>query len=426
METKSKTHVCEIDNRRFHTRAALRQHIVASHPAPPAFQSQSRRGRGGTRAQRARPNRRFSNRRVTGINVAPSNSMPAPGGGIVVSGEDRLGTFQAQTNSAVFQRFSISPGASLRLKAIAHAFQRVRWLSVEVRVIPQASLTVSGGYVCGFIMDPEDGSVTANMLTATQGAITKKWYETAIVRMPRKPDLLYTSVGSDPRLQIPAVFWVISNGLPTTATDVVVTMTWRVALSEPTVESENSLSVMSPAGIWPIKSNYNLSWKDKRGVFQVDFSSWMPSAINDSSSDYHYFRVPTFNIEYAEGAGDTGTVQAHFVAYRKEDHKMYYSSDGSNIATTVWQSTVDATQCLVPCNTMLRYDGTGNLCGGRSRLSPSLGSISSQSTSKTLEMHIESLNQRLKMLEVELNERPSSSKISRSSSVRSLDSWKKI
>lgn len=328
-----------------------------------------------------------------------------------------MGSFSVTTTSAVFKNFEIASGASLRLAAISKAFQRIAWLDVECRVVPQASLAVSGGYVCGFIMDPLDESVNAAMLTATQGAITKKWYETAVVKMPRKTELLYTSPGTDPRLNIPAVFWIISEGLPSTNVDVIVTFNWRVSLSYPTVERESDLSVTLAYPIYPYQDNYNLRWKTKgsdgKDKFSDDFSSLMPAGVQipaKSGSEYHFFRVPTFTIEYFEGTGDTGTMQAHFVVYRPTDKKMYWSSDGQNIGQTAWQGNVDATQCLVPCNTLLRYDGTGNGCGGL-KLKPPTSQCSEPALfTKMLSDFTRMFEDRLSQLELGLRQSPGCSR----------------
>lgn len=421
MGAKTKTHVCKQDNRRFATQAALAQHMADAHCAPRPAPVRRVRDAG---AKSVRSNRRSPATRTLGVDVAPSSARAAPGGSIVVSGEDRLGTFSVTTTAAVFKNYAITAGASLRLASLTKAFQRIAWLDVECRVIPQASMAVSGGYVCGFVMDPLDESVNAAMLTATQGAITKKWYETAIVRMPRKTELLYTSPGTDPRLNIPSVFWIISEGLPSTAVDVVVTFNWRVSLHTPTVERESDLSVTLPYPVYPVKANYNLAWKDKEGKMREDFSSLVPSALlaptKGVSDVYHFFRVPTFIIEYAEGTGDTGTMQSHFFVYWPKDKKGYWSSTGNEIGTTPWQGDVDATQCLIPCQTLLRYDGTGNGCVGLSQQPPQSLSVECMASTAILESTVRKLVQRLSALEMEL--RPS--KISsRRSSLESSESF---
>lgn len=106
---------------------------------------------------------------------------------------------------------------------ISRAYQRIRWNSVKVIVTPQASTMTNGGYVCGFIMDPEDKTITARDLSASQGAQTKKWYESAVVSMPHKPDLLYTSPGEEARFTVPASFWIVGEGAPSSDITIVVT-----------------------------------------------------------------------------------------------------------------------------------------------------------------------------------------------------------
>jgi len=125
--------------------------------------------------------------------IAPSRIPPPSGSRITLSGEDRIFTVDVKKDRSVLSSVSIDSGMSPRLRTIARAYQRVKWNRVTIMVTPQASATTNGGYVCGFVMDPTDQHVTAEQLSSTQGATTKKWYETATVNMPAKPDLLYTS-----------------------------------------------------------------------------------------------------------------------------------------------------------------------------------------------------------------------------------------
>lgn len=315
--------------------------------------TKSRRGRGG---------RRGRGDGSLGADIAPSR-IPAPkGNSITVTGEDRLFALDIKKGASVFTNVDISPGVSQRLGTIARAYQRIRWNTVTVIVTPQASTMINGGYVCGFIMDPEDKTITARDLSATQGSQTKKWYESAVVRMPKKPDLLYTSPGEEPRLTIPSSFWVVGEGTPSSDITIIITFLWNVTLHNPTMEDIGNLSFTMRGEIRGKQDNYNLSWFPTPTATATDnVLSLMPEGIRALQGD-HYFRVPTFNIEYFEGTGDTGTIQAHFIVYRSSDKKLYYSSNGRDIITTVWQGNVEANQVLVPCSTYCKYIGPGNLC----------------------------------------------------------------
>lgn len=344
---------CPKCNRQYATKRALDQHLKDSKHPPRASSQNNNRGR-------MRNNPRNPRQAQQGFDINPSRVPTPPGSTITVSGEDRLSAADISSGRAVFLNWPINTGMAPRLTTLSRAYQRISWLKVRVTVTPQASTTVNGGYVCGFSMDPTDNAITAAELSATQWSATKKWYETASVNMPSKRELLYTSSGEEPRLNVPAIFWLISEGKPSSSLTVIVTVNWTIRLSQPSLENGHFSGLMLVGEIWPVQNNYNLELRTE-GKTTQDFSGIMPDFVK-LQDGYSYFRVPTFNIEYSEGTGDTGTIQAHFIAYNKADSRMYYSQDGKTIFKEVWQSNVDA-QVLLPCNTYLKYAGTGNPCG---------------------------------------------------------------
>lgn len=359
MTNKERTHKCPTCKKSFKTAKSLQQHENMAHTHTQKTFSVARR-----RSRRSN--------RTPGVDIAPSKIPTTQGGSITVSGEDRLAAFDLKAKAAVFSSIQISPGASSRLATLAKAYQRVRWNSVKIVVSPQASAMTNGGYVCGFIMDPSDEAITAKDLTASQGAQTKKWYESAVVSMPKKQDLLYTSPGEDPRLNIPSTFWIIGEGPPSSDLTVIVTFHWSVTLMTPTLEDISSSSFLMKGELRGKQDNYNLNYfPPGSSTGQDDFSSQIPEHLRSSTND-QFFRVPTFNIEYSEGSGDTGTIQAHFIVYKPSDKKVYYSSNGRTIVTTAWQGNVEADQVCVPCGTYCKYVGSGNLCQAvRKPLQPS-------------------------------------------------------
>lgn len=342
---------CNKCQRIFANKRALDQHMRdAPHNKRPPQQRNAKRNRGPKAPSRGTP----------GFVINPSRVPTPPGSTITVSGEDRIAAVEIQSGKAIFLSWPISPGMAPRITTLSRAYQRISWQHVKVTVTPQASTAINGGYVCGFSMDPTDNAITASELSATQWSSTKKWYETATVSMPPKADLLYTSTGEDPRLSIPSVFWLISEGKPSSSLTVIVTINWTIKLTQPSLEHGHFSGILLNGDIWPVANNYNLELRTG-GTTTQTFTSIMPDSVK-LNTGYSYFRVPTFNIEYNEGVGDTGTLQMHFVAYNSSDGKMYYSQDGKNIDKNVWQTGVTL-QCLVPCSTFLKYAGTGNPCG---------------------------------------------------------------
>lgn len=338
--------------------------------------------------------------RNAGMDFNPTRIPPPLGNTITVSGEDRLASFDVKANQSVFQNFQITPGSSQRLETISRAYQRIKWNSVTVIVTPQASSITNGGYVAGFVMDPTDRSVTAVELSSTQGAQTKKWYEGAVVRMPKKTDLLYTSPGEDPRFMIPSTFWIAGEGTPSSNITVVVTILWNITLSVPSYENVSSSSFVMSGEVRGKTDNYDLAWY-KNGTdpnYTADVSSLIPAHLKLQTGN-HFFRVPTFNIEYKEGTGDTGTIQAHFLVYKTDDKKFYYSSNGREIFTEKWQSDVQANQVCVPCGTFCKYTGMGNGCrSAPPQLSPSRKESRSLSDWEKLQTRLLQMEKSLKEL----------------------------
>lgn len=230
---------------------------------------------------------------------------------------------------------------------------------------------VNGGYICGFVPDPSDQYVTAEVLAATQGSQTKKWYEDAVVHAakPHLAQLLYTTRGDDYRLFSPGAFWIVTDGSPSASLNVIITMTWSVTLSTPSYNDASDDSFNFKGEVRPNPGNWNLKYfssaTDTKGT--TDFSRAVPFAVRDRIARTT-FRVPTFNIEYSEGQGDTGTIQCHFVIYKPSSKELLYSSNGREEITVPWQNNVAPDQVLIPCGTLMKHVQQGNLCSTVTRL----------------------------------------------------------
>lgn len=335
---------CKIDNKVFQSQRALNQHMLAVHR-----QESTRRRRPEGRSPTA------------GWDPAPSRIPSPAGSSITLSGEDRLAVLTIKKGKTVLQSFNINSGMSPRLSTISKAFQRISWLGASFIITPQCSAMTNGGYVSAVIPDPGDNLATASSLSSSQGSQTKKWYEAARVRSPPKPDLLYTSPGLEPRQTDLGRLWLASEGPPSDDVTVVITARWRVRLSVPSVESATNDSFVLSGTLKSYKGNYNMRYyphcsKDGKD----DFSSQVPSHLQEVSGD-HYFRVPTFTVEYEAASGGFLSDQMHFLVYRTSDKKCYYSSDGASINSTSWAAKADD-QVLVIEGTYCKYVGQGNPC----------------------------------------------------------------
>lgn len=352
-QATQKNHVCPLDGRKFASKAALEAHRRDSH----GVQQNPSTSRAGNAKRGKRKVGGGAGAGLPGVSVAPLRLPANSSSDIVVSGEDRVCARSVSASAVLISGFSVTPSLSDRLQTLSKAYQRISYESLTFYVTPQAPLTTMGGYVAGFVMDADDASVTLNQLSANVGAVTKKWYETAVVPMPRSPGQYYTGLGHEPRLSSPGTFWLMSDGLPNQTVQVVLSVKWKVRLSCATYGE--SLSFKTRGKIVSNPNNYDLKWQDDTTSLSEDFSSFVPPNLPTTSTGYHYFRVPTFNVEYSEGTGDTGTMQMHFIVYRPSDKRMYYSQSGTAIDTQSWQGSV-AVQVLVPCGTLARYAGVGN------------------------------------------------------------------
>lgn len=331
----------------FKSANALKQHESVKH---------------GASVSAGRRPRRQGIPRIRGIDIAPSRLSSVQGDTLVISGQDRVAAPLFKMGSTGYYSTAISVGVSPRLQTIARAYQRIEYMSCRMVGVPQVSVTTSGGFVAGFIMDPMDVHVTAATLSSAQGSMTRKWYESFDIRMPKKTDLLYTSAGTDLRLSSPASFWVITEGSPTNDVTLILTFQWTVRLSQPTVENVADDSFTLKGTLFSNQGNWALEYQKPCTQEKIDdFSSEIPLHIREVSGR-HYFRVPSFIVNYdSEGASGVVADTMHFIVYDTSDKKAYYSSDGKTVNTTKWSAKAEE-QDLLPPGTFFKYVGQGNVC----------------------------------------------------------------
>lgn len=140
----------------------------------------------------------------------------------------------------------VTPADFARLKGIAKSFQRIKWVELSFEVHMQNSSATPGGYVAGFVPDPEDSFEGSeddlNRLTSSPGSKTQKMWESCFVKARPPKTLLFTSSSVEPRLFSPGQFILLTDG-ETSATDssCTVFVHWKVSLSVPSVENEENL-----------------------------------------------------------------------------------------------------------------------------------------------------------------------------------------
>lgn len=114
-------------------------------------------------------------------------------------GRDRFGHIPDVSkvkDSKAIMSVVFTPHLLPRLKVLASAYQRYQVHRLVFHIIPQIPTSVSGGYVAAFIRDPDDALTSAqaaNILTATAGSVTAKWWSDSKIVVPAVTDQFYTA-----------------------------------------------------------------------------------------------------------------------------------------------------------------------------------------------------------------------------------------
>lgn len=140
-----KTHICQIDGRRFATKAALKQHELASH-APVVSNRGRGRGRGG-RGRRGR-GRGF----LSTTNLRTQAGCTSTGNDIV----DIKSIIKTADAGYIIFSYDINPllFPGTRFAAEAKLWERWRPLSLRLEIISSASTLTCGSYVVGWSASP--------------------------------------------------------------------------------------------------------------------------------------------------------------------------------------------------------------------------------------------------------------------------------
>jgi len=319
-----------------------------------------------------------------------------------------------------------------RLKLCASMFERVRYKQLAFEVVSKAPTSLGGGYVAAFIPDPDlSHAPSVGSAAASPGAVSKKWYESSIVRARVPQQLLYTSNGTDKRLSVPGVFVVYVDGPPNGAVSITINVHWSVELSVPSIEpsaadaAPEELTVKGDLYFISGTSNLSMPVGGPNSTYQLFGVRSIPEGA--------IYRLPYVGgLEYAEGTGDTGT--ARWTAVKiipvtgsgADASVLQAMKDPANPLSVVWQSSV-ATQPVVVSGTVLKYTGNLNaaenfrdrqtdrrltsevsfpVCGESGSSSPNLASLprremvsSVRSEMRSLALELESLGSRLAKLQ---------------------------
>ena len=186
-----------------------------------------------------------------------------PTGGRAEAGTDlvtRLTVPASTAAGALILDTAITPSLGPRLKTLASAWQRIRYLRMRFQVNATGSSLVGGSYVAAFVPDPADKPPLTNAdswIMAHEGATQSSWWVSVDVVGPCPPQTLYTNFEqSEPRLSSPGRFVIACINPPSADTTLSLNWDWRVVFSQPSLEQ------LSTEGVYTLNKDCRLPLTD--------------------------------------------------------------------------------------------------------------------------------------------------------------------
>jgi len=164
-------------------------------------------------------------------------------------GSDFLARFEVTNPQPgdIIEELTLTSDMSARMAHFSSVFQR--WKpAITFTAVASAPTSVAGQYGIAIVRDPDDTPPTdpnerLQYFQAHSIATVAKWWETSVVKMPRGPDLLYTShIGTqaiEPRMFSPGILYFYclespgANPIPVT-----INIDWEIEYSMPSLERE--------------------------------------------------------------------------------------------------------------------------------------------------------------------------------------------
>lgn len=271
------THKCPQCGRMFATAAAMQQHRAAKHGK-------------GPKTGPAKKNRAKSKAESMGVAplggatyFQPISVRQTEDDHSVHFGVDRLAHIEDvskyTSGSSVFS-IEITAGSFSRLSVLAEAYQQVRYLQLDFRIASYASANVGGGYVAGFVKDPDDRAPTTsnarlNWLTAQPGSVTTRWPQQATVKANVSDKWFYTSQGVEVREYSPGSFHLVVDSKATVAAALTIWAHWKVAFRKATLEPSSVRTLTAAKDLYTQNGHLGLFWKQGT-TFKDDNDSMFP------------------------------------------------------------------------------------------------------------------------------------------------------
>lgn len=239
---------CPVCSESLPSKAALRSHVEKVHPSQygslyaqpkgpkPKAGIAKKRGRSSV----GRPAQNTSRPMAKGALISTTSTSDT-----ILSGTDRLVSYSWAANTLPKSGQTIvdeliTTASFKRLSRVSSVFQKIFWEKLEFQIVGQSPTTTSGGFVVGFVADPQDmpplsSSIRTTWLTAMQGSISTNWWESASLSHSDN-EKLFTSARGESRLYSPGRLMMVCDGPPSQAGTVVIYVKWKVRLSEPSLE----------------------------------------------------------------------------------------------------------------------------------------------------------------------------------------------
>lgn len=142
--------------------------------------------------------------------VAVNNKATMPRGEnrLSFSGEEVIDIVQVtgSTQGQVLFNRLITPNIVSRLSTVSTVYQRIKWKTAEVHIVPLNGSTTTSGYTAGFVEDPEipipGGKELIRFLTAMRSTVVRQaWIAEDAGKLVAPGNLpeMYTQAGSDLR-----------------------------------------------------------------------------------------------------------------------------------------------------------------------------------------------------------------------------------
>jgi hypothetical protein len=162
-----------------------------------------------------------------------------------IAGTDRIDSGNISNHTVVGEKFIsslVTVGMFKRLQTVALAFQRIRWKRLVFKLVTQITTTTAGGYVLGFVQDPQDSVSDITGLMSCRGTVATKWWQSSSITVQLADRLFYTSDGMELREYCPGKIVAMVDGVSSSTGNYVLYADWEVELSVPGLETPLDVS----------------------------------------------------------------------------------------------------------------------------------------------------------------------------------------